>query len=364
VIRLLARLPTFRLSRALGRPLTLPATLTVSVLYACNSRCQTCNIYENKSKVLTSDEFARVFRSLGRAPRWVTVSGGEPFLRKDLAVILGSLQAACAPAVVNLPTNGTLPDRVEAVLDEATAGAPRTSFVVNVSLDEIGDRHDEIRGFQGNYRLALETLSRLKGLKRRRKNLTIGIHTVVSRANERRFPELADELCALGPDSYIAEVAEERVELGTRGAAIGPSSEGVRRAFEALRARARRGRTLVELIVSALRLEYYDATQRQLEERREVLPCYAAISSAHVMPNGEVWACCVLGESLGDLRAVDWDFPTLWYSAAASDIRARIKRDRCHCPLANQAYMNILLDPKSLVRAGGRVARGALSAHV
>src|SRR5262249_53897635 len=151
-------------------------------------------------------------------------------------------------------------------------------------------------------------------------------------------------------DSYIAEVAEERVELRTVGTGIAPSRQGLERALAHLRRRRRRAKTLVEALVASLRAEYYDVLERVVADDREVLPCYAAVTSAHIMPEGKVWACCVLGESLGELRDVDYDFPTLWYGAAARAIRARIKREQCHCPLANQTYMNILLDPRSLVR--------------
>ena len=58
----MARVPAFRLGRAIGRPLTLPAAVTVNVLYACNSRCRTCNIYEHHADVLTTDEYDRIFR--------------------------------------------------------------------------------------------------------------------------------------------------------------------------------------------------------------------------------------------------------------------------------------------------------------
>lgn len=353
----LARIPSFRLGRALGRALTLPASLTVSVLYACNARCKTCNVWETKASVLRVDEYDRIFASLGRAPRWVTVSGGEPFLRKDLAQIVGALHRRCRPSVINLPTNGTLPERVEAIVDEVTTLARDSSIVVNLSLDELGERHDEIRGFPGNWARAQETLAALRRIKAKKKNLTIGIHSVVSRFNEERFPHIAQELVALGPDSYLAEIAEQRVELGTTAADIPPSRAGVLRAIEVLRAQSKRSRTLVELLVTSLRQEYYRYLDAWVRAPREVLPCYAAITSAHVMPEGKVWGCCVLGESLGELRAVDYDFPTLWYGAAAAKIRARIKRERCNCPLANQAYLNVLVDPRSLVRAGSRVAR-------
>jgi MoaA/NifB/PqqE/SkfB family radical SAM enzyme len=358
VIGVLAKIPAFRLGRTLGKPLVLPSSLTVSVLYACNSRCRSCRIWETKARVLSVEEYRAIFRSLGRSPRWVTISGGEPFLRKDLHAVVGELWDACRPSVINLPTNASLPDSVESQVDAIASRAKGAKIIVNVSLDAIGTRHDELRGLPGNFARAEETLVALRRLKQRHANLTLGIHTVLSRHNEHEFPEICDAILALGPDSYIAEVAERRVELGTVQAEdLPPSREGITRALSHLRRRSRRATTLVEALVTGLRHEYYDVLERHTEKPREVLPCYAAVTSAHIMPEGKVWACCVLGETLGELRSVDYDFPTIWWSAAAARIRARIKRERCHCPLANQAYLNVLVDPRSLVRAGARAGK-------
>lgn len=358
----LARIPMFQVARRIGRALVLPASLTVSVLYACNSRCKTCHVYENKAQVLGVEEYNRIFASVGHAPRWVTFSGGEPFLRKDLGDIAMSFWRHCRPAVMNFPTNASLPDRVEAVIDRVAAEARGTSIVVNVSIDEIGTRHDDLRGFPGNWEKTTETLARLKRLEARRKNLTLGIHTVMSSFNEDRFEQIADHCCSLEPDSYIVEVAERRVELGTTEDALTPSHEGLRRAMRYLRRHSRRSRTAVEALVAGLRQEYYRLLEKHDEDPREHLPCFAAITSAHIMPEGKVWACCILGETLGDLRASEYDLPTIWYSAQANSVRARIRRDRCHCPLANQAYLNLLVNPASLVRVAARSGASAARA--
>lgn len=357
----LARVPVFRLGRALGRPLVLPAAVTVNVLYACNSRCKTCNIWEHQAEVLTVAEYERIFRSLGRAPRWVTVTGGEPFLRGDLGDILLALDRHCRPAVINVPTNGTFPRRVEAVVDRVAAAISPRSLIINLSIDEVEREHDRLRGFQGNWELAMTTADVLKGLKRRHDNLVFGVNTVISRFNEERIVEIAERVDALEPDSYVAEVAGRRIELSTARADILPSRDGLLRALGFLRGRSRRTLRLIDALVASLRAEYYGLLERHTREGREVLPCYAGITSAHIMPEGKVWACCVLGEEFGDLREADYDFRALWYGAAAQAIRRRIKQERCNCTLANQGYMNLLVDPRSLVRSGARAA--ALLAH-
>ncbi len=84
MVEILAKIPLYKMAHATGWPRILPLNLTVSVTYRCNSRCLTCNVYTKKAEEFTVEEFDRTFSSLGRAPYWYTMSGGEPFLRSDL----------------------------------------------------------------------------------------------------------------------------------------------------------------------------------------------------------------------------------------------------------------------------------------
>lgn len=360
----LARVPAFRLGRAVGRPFSLPATLTINVLYACNSRCKTCNIYETRADVLSLEEYDRIFAGIGRAPRWVTFTGGEPFLRPDLADVMIAFARRCRPAVMNVPTNGSFPDRIEESVDRVARAMKPHSLIVNLSIDEVGPAHDALRGLRGNWDLAMRTAANLKKLRAKHGNLVFGVNTVVSRFNEDRLPDIAARVDELDPDSYVTEVAGHRVELGNHSTNITPSKEGILAAMRFLRARSRRTSRFVEALVASLRAEYYGIIEQHTVSPREVLPCYAAITSAHIMPEGKVWACCVLGEELGRLREVDYDFRSIWYGATAARIRARIKSERCHCTLANQTYLNMLMDPQSLVRAGSRAALKLAEARV
>ena len=110
----------------------------------------------------------------------------------------------------------------ETMVDRMCTECPNSSIGINLSLDGIGDEHDDIRGVEGNWKLAMETWTRLKALQERHENLVLTVHTVVSRFNVHRIQEIVEGLTFLEPDSYITEVAEERVELDTVGWGITP----------------------------------------------------------------------------------------------------------------------------------------------
>ena len=92
-----------------------------------------------------------------------------------------------------------------------------------------------------------------------------------------------------------------------------------------------------------------------LEEKRQVIDCYAGWASAHLAPDGHVWGCCVRAESLGNVRDYDYDFRTVWFGPEAAAFRDSVRRKECACPLANASYTNMLLEPKTLARVAANM---------
>jgi MoaA/NifB/PqqE/SkfB family radical SAM enzyme len=359
MLKPLLRAPLYHLARRTGRLRPLPTNLTFSVSYRCNSTCHTCNVWRKRVRDFTLDEYERTFRGLGRAPYWLTFSGGEPFLRRDLVDIIVSAYRHCRPGIINIPTNAILTSRVVEGVERLAREAPRAQIVLNLSLDGVGARHDELRGVPGNYAKLRQTYAGLRALAA--PNLTIGIHTVVSRLNLDDFTALHEHVRReLRPDSFITELAEERVELDTIGLDITPDADAYAPVVDRLVADAdAEPAEGVAAIAQAFRRHYYEVARRTLAEQRQVLPCYAGVASAHVAPNGDVWTCCIRAEPMGNLRDTDYDFTRVWETGRADELRASIRRGECHCPLANAAYSSMLCDPRSLARVGWNLAKRA-----
>jgi MoaA/NifB/PqqE/SkfB family radical SAM enzyme len=354
-----ARLLGYHTFRALGHPRLLPLNLTVSVTYSCPSRCLTCDIWQKRVDNLTVDEYAKVFRSLGRAPMWVTVSGGDQFLRADLPEIMRLIRHVMRPSVINLPMNGIASKRIEMLLPLIAEHTRGSQLVLNLSIDEIGERHDHLRGAKGNWEKILATYRFARELQKEHPHIVVGVHTVISKFNVERIPAIYAELAALEPDSYLTEIAEQRVELGTTSKDITPSPEqyGQAAGFLVSRLRQRRSRHPVGRLVESLRLEYYQLAQRILTEKRQVIPCFAGWASAHLAPDGHVWGCCVRAESMGNVRDVGHDFRKVWFSREADEFRRSVRANECACPLANAAYTNMLLSPPSMARVAWSYVR-------
>ena len=349
MVQLIGRIPRYWLAHRFGLGAPLPANVTIGLTSRCNSQCRTCRIYERPSAELTPDEWRRIFASLGRAPYWFTFSGGEPFLRQDTPEIVCSALGICRPGVANIPTNGLLTDRIVAGANAVCTANPHTQIIINVSLDDIGERHDEVRGVPGCYEKAVATVTRLQALGHA--NLTVGIHTVISRFNAADMARIVPRLLELGPDSYVTEVAEQRVELGTIGLDIAPDAGTYSEALDHVeRTLARDQPGGVSGVVRAFRHEYYAMARRYARLGEMAIPCYAGLASAQIAPNGDVWFCCTRAESVGNLVEAGYDFRQVWRSAAAARLRQSIRRRECACPLANAAYTNMLCHPPALAR--------------
>ncbi len=364
--KVLPQLPVLKASYLSGRVFGLPVNITVSVSYRCNSRCKTCNVWLLPNDDLVLAEWDRVFESLGETPYWFTFSGGEPTLRKDLPEMVESAYRHCRPGIINIPTNGiqdrVIPARIERVLQVA----PKSEVIINLSIDGVGAKHNEIRGVRNNWSRAMSTYKRLKELKHCYKNLTLGVHTVISNFNVDSFPELCEYVQReLQPDSFITEIAEERVELDTVGLGITPTAEKYTVAIDVLLESMRdKNLTGVAELAQAFRRQYYEIVKRTLREHRQVIPCMAGVASAQIAPNGDVWTCCVRAESMGNLREHDYDFGAVWRTGKADQLRRSIKARECYCPLANAAYTNMLTHEPTVMKVIGEIGRSRLASVV
>lgn len=359
MLEVIPKIPLYRMYRRFGWPRMLPLNLTLSPSPRCNSRCLTCNIWMKREDELTLEEWEKVFRSLGKAPFWFTVSGGEPFMFKDVVELCELVYEHCRPGIINIPTNSLMhkiiPSKVEAICRKC----PEAQVIINLSLDGVGERHDYIRGIKGNFEkfeLNYEALRELD-----LPNLTVGIHSVISNFNVDHTPELFDYAFSLKPDSYITEIAEQRVELDTVDIPITPSLDKYSPAIDSLIERIRtREFTGISRITEVFRVEYYQLVKQILAQETQVIPCFAGWASAQIYANGEVWPCCIRADNMANLRDVDYDFKAVWFSDEAERIRNSIRAKECHCPLANASYTNLLMDPATLARVSSQVLLGEL----
>lgn len=350
-----------------------PVCLTFSVTNLCQSKCRTCLIWQRYRihrsdwrHELRLDEIERIFASVRQPIYFLNLSGGEPTIRKDLPEIIRASLTTLRPRIVHLPTNAIAPARVEQSVRRSLEYMDelgwRHPFTVKPSLDGVGKDHDEIRGVPGNFERVLETVRRLKALREEYPNLHVELGTVISKFNLDKVDEITAFVQQLDVDNYRNEIAEQRAEFYNVGDPITPSADQYEELMRAFKAKVRedlKSKRRFARVTQAFRFVYYDLVSRIIREGRQVIPCYGGVSNAHLSAHGELWPCCVLGDekSFGNLRDYGYDFAVAWNSPRAREVRRSIRRGECACPLANQAYSNILCHFPSLAKVFREIVR-------
>lgn len=128
---------------------------TVIVTYRCNARCTMCNRYKAPSR--PEEELSLdVIKKLPRM-YFTNITGGEPFIRTDLADIVRELYKKSDRIVIS--TNGFFIDRIIALAEEF----PQVG--IRISIEGLQQTNDEIRGLQNGFNRGYETLKKLVEMK-------------------------------------------------------------------------------------------------------------------------------------------------------------------------------------------------------
>jgi MoaA/NifB/PqqE/SkfB family radical SAM enzyme len=192
-----------------------PGWCTWLVTYRCNARCQMCDSWRLKPGAeLDAAQAGRAFRSLGPLDV-VRLTGGEPFLREDLAELAEAVVRESAPLVLHVTTNGSFPERVEEFARRLGAGESRTRVQFLVSFDGLAEEHDRSRGPEVTFAKALETVRRLRRLAFK----VAANHTVISPRSIADHQGLRKLLGGLGVDvqSVLAYAGSAMYTIALRG---------------------------------------------------------------------------------------------------------------------------------------------------
>lgn len=308
-----------------------PVYLIVGLTYDCNSFCRTCFNWEqlrkNKEHELSLEELKKTFRSLGDL-LFIVMSGGEPFLRRDLPEVCETLSKENHVKQITIPTGAIASDLIGKSVEETLRRCPDTQIVVNLSIDHAGEKHDWIRGVPGNYERAKKTYANLIPLREKYPNLTVNVHTCLCTYNaedldelfaavKRDFPTVSfhsfEMLRGDQPDKNIQPITTARYrELLPKLEAYWATYPNYDRFLKFVKVYSRR----MELAV--------------LEQETQVRPCHAGLVSGVLDARGEV-RMCELREAVGNVRDTNYDFTKLWFNEASDAQRLSIRNKECHC---------------------------------
>jgi len=334
----------------------LPYTVSWNLTQRCNQQCAHCYLsalpHATTTDELTTEECFRILDELaGVNPDLLLIlTGGEPFLRRDLLDLAG--HAAKRGFTVVLGTNGFL-------LRDKQAAAMRQHGIqgASISLDSTDPaRHDAFRQFPGSWKGAIRATEALRA-----EGLPFSLHMSVTGWNVAEIPAMVDLarrqgarvlnlffLVRTGRGEGLTDIPAEEYEriltFLARVQGVGPAPPRADGASHGLSASsggpdaedpwAREFGQAGELLVRAKCAPFFRRILYALEPASPLLSnfaegsCPAGRYYCRIMPNGDVTACPYMPVVAGNLR--QGPFGDLWRDASIfHDLRGGRLGGRC-----------------------------------
>jgi MoaA/NifB/PqqE/SkfB family radical SAM enzyme len=320
-------------------------SLILFVTSTCNLRCGFCCYAEhlNTARDIPLERLQALART---APpfRALLVSGGEPFLRRDLDQVMQAFTARGVEAI-SIPTNGWYDDRTLATLGRFLVADDRTIVNLSVSVDGFAPHHDRIRGRERSFERLCRTLRRLEPLQDAHANLRVRLNTVVTADNVADVRALIDWCAATFPglDEHALEVvrdltvADAHHTSADRRALADRFVDLVGHADRTYRGRAERRGQVPGLpdglgnVLGAAHAAAAAAVKRdRINGRRWGFPCTAGQRIAVVDGEGTLKACEHRG-AVVDLAEHGWDLGAALATEELRVERRSIREDACDC---------------------------------
>ena len=298
-----------------------PTDVSIITTYRCQMRCKMCDIWENptdKKREITAKEL-EILPNL----KFVNVTGGEPFVRRDLEDIVDVMYKKSSRIVIS--TSGWHTDRIIKMAENF----PKIG--IRVSIEGLSQKNDELRGREGSFDRAMRLLLTLKemGIK------DIGYGCTVSNQNSddmlwlyKLSRELGMEFAtAAFHNSYYFHKDDN--EITNKSEVIGN--------FHKL---------IEELLKENSPKSWYRAffnlgLINYIRGKPRMLPCEAGSANFFIEPYGDVYPCNGLEdrywkETMGNIRNVS-TFEDLWFSEQAEKVRGLVRTCPKNCWMVGTA---------------------------
>ncbi|MDD5031496.1 MAG: radical SAM protein [Patescibacteria group bacterium] len=307
-----------------------PSFITFLVTWQCNGRCIFCDVWKRKPAIneeLSVEEIKKIFKQFKKIDV-LRLSGGEPFLRADLADIINGIEEVNPPAMIHITTNGILTDRI---IKTIKAVKPLRKIHLKVSIDDIGEKHNKIRNVPDAYDNAFRTVRELAGL-RSKTNFHLGVNQVIAEESQiDSYPALENIFKKYGVPVYPV-IAHSANSLYSGKGVADPSSylktftpfskPELKRFFNMVLKKNKENKNLTERIVDRYRLK--GLYNRLVENKNKPQPkCVALNNHLRILPNGDIPICIYNSTVVGNLK--ENKFKDIWFNKGMAPSRKWVR---------------------------------------
>ncbi|MFN7922939.1 MAG: radical SAM protein [Bryobacteraceae bacterium] len=287
--------------------LGIPLSAQVDLTWRCNERCVHCYLDHDGFNEMSTEEVFSVLDQLAEAGVFfLSLSGGEIFLRKDLFEIIA--RARRLGFDIKLRTNGML-------IGEEEARRIREFGVRQVQISVYSHRpevHDAITKVRGSLDRTIAAIRRLRGF-----GLEVIVACVLMRSNRADYP---------GVQALAAELGAKF----TIDPTITPHIGGDRSLLNLNIGRDDLFRVFHDPSIAGAGAEEMQTPGPVDEEALDASPCSAGNTACYVSPTGDVFPCVQFPLPCGNIRSQR--FADIWYrSQAMQEVRSIRVRDLPSC---------------------------------
>lgn len=310
------------------------------VTYKCNARCSHCFFAAelNRKEELSTDEILRIIDNLGPL-KGLLISGGEPFLRDDLAQIVTEYERKCGVVVASIPTNGFNTDQVIAGCEAILGSCKDLNLTIAVSIDGLFDAHDKARNFPGGFARAADTIRKVISLKAKYPRLRSHVVTVIMRDNIDSLREISKFVREeMAPDYHWFEPVRQADQADllariSRDELRSFLKENIIYYFKRVKGSSDNiysSKALNKAITNFALNNIEIALANFFDGKKWPVGCVAGKRIAVLYPDGSVSAC-ELRPPAGNVRDTGYDLTSLLKSPAFRKEAREIAGKRCSC---------------------------------
>ncbi|KAA3606090.1 MAG: radical SAM protein [Planctomycetota bacterium] len=285
---------------------------SIITTYRCNAKCNMCDIWQHPTDPKT-EIGTEVYSKLPEMDA-ANVTGGEPFLRKDLDDIVSVVKERAKRVVIS--SNGWHVEKTLALFEKHG-----NSIGLRLSIEGLPKTNDEIRGMRDGFDRALRILTTLN----RMGVQDIGFGLTIQDWNAEDALELYSLAKMMG-----MEFASATLHNSFYFHKQDNKFEDTAGALKTLH-------TIAEDLLKSKRPKdwfraYFNyGLMNYLQGNPRLLPCRMAHDAFFIEPNGDIMPCNAMDKKMtfGNLRTEAWE--DIWYSQDAETAREAVRSCEKNC---------------------------------
>jgi sulfatase maturation enzyme AslB (radical SAM superfamily) len=305
-----------------------PTVLIFHCTFVCDARCEMCHNWKRGDRK-TDMTLAEIETALS-SPLWknienANVSGGEPTTRNDLVDIC-RLMLDKFPRLrkLGLNTTGLTPHRAIPMLTEIVelCNERGVIFSTRVSIDGVGDMHNQVRQVKRGFEKANETIRAMQALQKTH-SFNFGISTTIFHTNLNDAENILawakkEDLDIVFNMVRFTEPMLGNADLVSTCAPVGEEEERMRQFFL--------DRVRMDSLFDGQNYVYMHYADMIANGYHRMAPCPFQTQGIMLNPDGGMFFC-ENSEVIGNLR--EQDAEKLYFSAESQAHRNDIRDEKC-----------------------------------